>query len=393
MSSVISGIGAFMKLQCSYHTIQVAFLMGRHHRLGAESPVRLLPKDLIRFILALLKARVIVVGGLVNKSELAHPNREVHTFQPYYDDPVSTHVCTLLHSQGCAKLPNLPIALAFECGACDESRIFVAGGCERFSTGRQLTGADGPWEGRPNLDVFVFSRKKWTWSKMTSLLRKPCIRGASVVFGSKLIILGGYHGSGVTTPDRAFNISGDPRRIHFPQRVNLQTDCWYVESSCVVIGSYLVAFCGFFGRHHRRGRVDVLDLTDNFANWLMMPEFNLDLGISRSGFGVFEGKLFVIGGMKGVSFGCAVDTVWIADMKESLPRWKEGPSLPVPLFGCSVVSAKDGLYCVGGSTGHECSGFERSRIVFCYNGKNWKISYQLPEGIDSCGAFEAPKNF
>lgn len=210
-------------MQSSWQDMQVAFLMGRHPRLGEESNVRLLPKELVRLILDLVaKESFIVFGGLVNRTGLSKPVREALKFQPFFDDPVSTRLCLWLDMKGCAALPDMPTALSSGFGAFDRERmrLIVGGGSERVATERQLTGADGPWEGRPNLDVFILCLKTKSWSKISSLLQKPCIGGACIIFGKKLIVLGGYHGNGFATPDRAFDVSGDgvPLRIHFPQR-------------------------------------------------------------------------------------------------------------------------------------------------------------------------------
>lgn len=389
MGSVILRISSILKLEFSWLDMKLAFLMGRHRRLGAESCVRFLPKDILRLVLDLARESFVVFGGLVNRTGLPMPVRDVFNFQPFYDDPESTRRCSFFDGTRCARMLDMPLALSFGFGACDgNARLFVGGGTERVASGRQLTGADGPWEGRPNLDLFVLCLKTRTWSKISALLQKPCMRGASVVFGNKLIVLGGYNGNGIATPDRAFDISKEPSRVHFPQRAKLQADCWYAKSSCTVTGTFLVACCAFRTRHGcRKCRVDVLDLSDNFANWVAIPDLDMDIGVSDPAFGMFDGVLFLIGGMKGVSFGCAVDAVWAADLKGECPVvWKKGIPLPVPLFGCAVVSAKDGIYCIGGSTGHECNGFKRSRTVYRFNGKSWSVFSQLAEGLDSCGA-------
>lgn len=79
--------------------------------------------------------------------------------------------------------------------------------------------------------------------------------------------------------------------------------------------------------------MDVLDLSDNFANWVAIPDLDMDIGVSDPAFGMFDGVLFLIGGMKGVSFGCAVHTVWAADLKGECPIiWKKGIPLPVLLY-------------------------------------------------------------
>ncbi len=389
-AAILVQISLFLKLRYSWLDVKIAFLMGRHQRLGAESCVRFLPRDMLQLILDLVKGHLVVFGGLVNKPGVERPiSRDVFEFQPFFNDPESSRLCFLVGKNSCSLLPPMPVGLSFCFGAFDGTGIFVFGGAERVATGHPLTAADGPWEGRPNLHLFHLCLKTRLWSQIPDILQKPCIRGTSVVFGKKLICLGGYHGNGLSTPDRAFDVSSKPVRIHFPQRAK-QSDCWYANSSCVVLGSFLIACCGYKTRHAvGKCRVDVLDLSDNFANWVSIPELTMDLEVSCYGFGSFDGKIFLIGGMKGLSYRCAVDSVWSADLKDQTPCWKkEVASLPIPLFDCAVVSAIEGLYCVGGSTGHECYGFERSNIVYFFNGSSWKTFSQLTERIESCGAVQ-----
>jgi hypothetical protein len=387
---VMAHIRTFLQSQPLFRDVQVAFLMARHPRLGVDSPAHWLPKDLFRFIFGLLKERVLVCGGLVHLSHLSRSIRDMKVFQPFYDDPVSTSACFFLDGTRREELPPMPVSLAFACGVVGEKYLFVLGGAERRAVGRWVTGADGPWEGKANLDAFFFSFKSKTWKTISCAIQRPCFRGASVIFGNKLIILGGHEGNGgVLTRDRAFDISNKSElvRVHFPQRRNLSTHCWYVESSCVVIGKYLLAFCCYVSNHgRRRSQVDVVDLSNNFSNWICIPQLENANAFAHAGFGLLQGLLFVVGGLKGGSFRCAVDSVLIADLTKPILEWKKGAPLPIPLFGCVVVSSRDCLYCIGGSSGDDIKGFERSKFVYQYNGTVWKVWAELSTGLDSGAA-------
>lgn len=132
-------ISSILKLQFSWLDMQLAFLMGRHWRLGAESCVRFLPKDILGVILDLARESFVVFGGLVNRTGLAVPVRDVFNFQPFFDDPESTRRCFLLGgTTKCARMPDIPLGLSFGFGAFDgNARVFVGGGTERAASGRQ----------------------------------------------------------------------------------------------------------------------------------------------------------------------------------------------------------------------------------------------------------------
>ena len=113
--------------------MQLAFLMGRHRRLGAESSVRFLPKDILRLVLDLARESFVVFGGLANRTGLPIPVRDVFNFQPFYDDPAeSTQRCSIFDGTRCAAMPDMPLGLSFGFGAHDgNGRLFVGNRASR----------------------------------------------------------------------------------------------------------------------------------------------------------------------------------------------------------------------------------------------------------------------
>jgi hypothetical protein len=196
----------------------LALAMARHPRLGANSPARIITRDILRCILRLLRPRehLLIFGG-VHSDEHGDigPLRSVWAFDLYTGSYV--------------RKSDLPFDL-FGMTSCVVGRhVWVFGGYHYDSA-------------KPNSDALIYDLDNDEWSIEPNIFgdSSGCV-GASCVYFNDLICVFGGHKSidcNVGQNDVCFRVSTG-EFVSLPQRSNSKTLC---ITKCVLVGSIVIVF-------------------------------------------------------------------------------------------------------------------------------------------------------
>lgn len=148
----------------------LAFSMARHRRLGADSPARILSKDVIRYIYSWLNQEeaFFVIGGHMTRMSMIFKSPISLLKGQLRDDFWKLN----LLSGAWKNLPSLPRAIGNPSVCmCGDEELWVM--CGYIQEEDKMA---------PNYDAFVFSFQQWRWLHLSNLLDDGYARSEAAIY-------------------------------------------------------------------------------------------------------------------------------------------------------------------------------------------------------------------
>jgi hypothetical protein len=310
------------------HDRLLAFAMARHHRLGANSFARMLPKDVFSVIAHFVHGlEVFVYGGVEmkeNKNDYYEDNNFELDHSVVLDGNVPSLNCWMWRGGNrFEELPPMPEqrfnATALYYNGSNGAEVWCVGGYTKCEMDEE--------------SALVFSFERREWRTMDGV---ACRKGPYVLYENTILSLGGWNLTAESPPGCFYTIEGDEPWRALPERPAVHCG----STMCILLGDILVV----------RDWVSSLQNEDEDCFWIDLRKREPVWTPFCSGIpvdeysqtpAIFRGKLFLVGGVHDLECpcGCAIEMHIVREFSmnsgqfEFVDEWK----LPLGLTGARVA--------------------------------------------------------
>ena len=245
--------------------------------------------------------------------------------------------------------------------------IAEAGGMKREP---KVLVAGGQNKSRCLKSVEMFNLSKRTWTPLQPL-RESRSGLSSIVYDSKVFVVGGYVGAATKSID-VLSLNA----VHVDQAITWQTFAGHLPIAlyghCSVVYNGRLIIIGGHG-------VGKDEITDNITEVSLVPPYNSKLlaNMPQSrwfhGVAIFGDKILIVGGVQGTSTGTSLKSVLLYDITKN--EFQELAPLPYDVHEAAVIKWGDDNILIMG--GFDSNGKLLNKVLL-YNIKTQK-SHELPD--------------